>query len=594
MSLKRAIETGLLLGGLWGFVEVVLTYIIGFAPTSDAVEVFLVPVLLLVVYQLTILASAQVRPHALLDLLDTAGVLIPPVLLLLRGRGQRAPLHLIAGLVPISLCALLVFLETRRRSERGWLTPARVSVLLLLYLGAALAFAVRVDRVSAVTSAMIATAALWCASVAVIASLAIAAGGKFRGATAVTVLAAASLAMASQRGSDPPSYKTELARPAARATAPKDAPNVLLIVLDTVRADHLDLYGYSRPTFALTAKFLSDGLVFDRATSNGTYSLPSHASLFTGQLPSAHGARSVLGGDTSYGRVWPELETIASSLGARGYRTAGVSANDIFLAEWTGLQKGFDTFSASAPRALRFAPLSTVVRRLISRTLRSRRPPASNWSAEQVTNAAIDIVSQKSEPFFLFLNYFDAHDPHVQMGSPPWLDPKSTAPADLYDTEIAYIDAQIARLLTSLREGGHLDRTLVILAADHGEYFGEHGLRGHPAGIYEQSTHVPLVLRLPGVVPQGRTGRRTGLHEVFRMVRDVVGRSPLGWLNEADVTPRILTEAWSRQDYARSYPTMAAPARPWCSQATCSSSIDCQDETNCSTSRPIRMRSETS
>lgn len=561
MNLKRAIETGLLLGSGWGLVEVVLTFVTGFAPASDAVEVMLAPVLVLVLYQLTVLAASQVRPHPVFDLLDTAGVLLPTLVLFLRGRGQRAPVHLLAGLAPIILGAFLVFLERRRRSNRGWLKPMAVASILLLYFGAALAFAIRTDRVSAVTSALIATACFWCVSAAAIAALAAAAPGRFRGGAVPLVLFGAAFGVAWQRGSDPPRYRGEMAPPSAgRPAAPIDAPNLLLIVLDTVRADHLDLYGYSRPTFALTSKYLRDGLVFDSATSSGTFSLPSHASLFTGRLPSAHGARSVIGGDTAYGRVWPELETIASFLGARGYRTAGVSANDIFLAEWTGLQKGFDTFSASAPRALRFNPLSTAFRRSMSRATRARRRLSTNWSAEQVTDAAIDLVSQKSEPFFLFLNYFDAHDPHVLMGAPPWFDPKSAQPSDLYDSEIAAIDAQVARLLQSLEGSGQLARTLVVVAADHGEYFGERKLRGHPAAVYQPSTHVPLALRLPGVVPPGRTGRRTGLHEVFRMVEDVVGRNSLDWLREADLTPRILTEAWARPDYGRTLPADGRPS----------------------------------
>ena len=560
MSLKRALETGLLVGGAWGFVEVVLTYITGFAPTSDVVEILIAPAIPAVLYQFTILAAAQVRPHAVFRLLDLAGVLLPPVLLFLRGRGQGTPLHLAAGLAPIGLCALMVLLEHRRRSDRGWITPAWVSGLPLLYLGAALAFAIRTDRVQAMTSAMIATAALWCVLAATIAAVAARIAGRFRSAAPVAILVAAAVAVAWGRGSDPPSYETDAARPAGRPSAPKDAPNVLLIVLDTVRADHLDLYGYSRPTFALTGKYLREGLVFDRATSSGTYSLPSHGSLFTGLLPSTHGAHSVLGGDTAYGRVWPEIETVASRLGARGYRTAGVSANDIFLAEWTGLQKGFDSFSASALRAVRFAPLSTILRRSVSRVLRLPRRPANNWSAEQVTDAAIHVAGAGSEPFFLFLNYFDAHDPHVATGAPPWFDPKSTRIRDLYDTEIAYIDSQVARLLKSLEEGGRLARTMVILTADHGEYFGERKLRGHPAAVFEPSTHVPLAVRLPGRVPASRTGRRTGLHEVFRMVQDGVEGNSLAWLSENDLAPRILTEAWARPDYGATQPADGRPS----------------------------------
>lgn len=562
MTVKHAIESGLVLGGLWAFVEVVLTYVTGFAPTRDVVEIALAPLLILALYQAAVLAASLVRPHAVFEVLAAASVLLPPIIFFWRWRGQGVPAHLVAGLVPIALALLLVFFETRRPSERGWLSPGRLAAILALYLGAGLAFAIRADRVLAITSAMIATSAIWCAAVAAIGALSVALAKRRPLAALLGVLLAASIAIAWQRGSGPPSYKTAPVRKAAPAPAPatKGAPNVLMIVLDTVRADHLDLYGYSRPTFALTGKYLKDGLVFDRAAANGTFSLPSHASLFTGLLPSAHGARPVLGGDTAYGRLWPEVDTLASYLQRQGYRTVGVSANDIFLAEWTGLQKGFDAFSASAGRTARFAPLSSVVRRLMVRGARARRRPSTNWTAAQVTDAAIDVASQGDEPFFLFLNYFDAHDPHTPIGSPPWFNAASAQPIDAYDTEIAYIDSEVARLLGTLEQRGRLDDTLVVIAADHGEYFGERKLRGHPAAVYEGSTHVPLALRLPGVVPQGRTGRRTGLHEVFRMVQDVLSRNSLDWLSAIDLDPRIITEAWARQDYEKALPGDGRPS----------------------------------
>lgn len=560
MTLRRAIESSLALGGLWGFVEVVFTYVTGFAPTRDVLEIVLAPLLVLALYQATVLAASQVRPHPAVDLLGAAGVLLPPVLFFWRGGGQRVPGHFAAGLAPIALGLLLVFLETKRPSSRGWLTPGRLAAILALYFGAALAFAIRTDRVLAITSAMIATSATWCAAVAAIGVLSLVMVKRRSIAALSGVLLAASIAMAWQRGSGPPRDQTEGVRKAVRSPAPTGAPNVLLIVLDTVRADHLDLYGYPRPTFSLTSRYLTDGLVFDHATASGTFSLPSHASLFTGLLPSAHGARPILGADTAYGRLWPEVETMASYLRSRGYGTAGVSANDIFLAEWTGLQRGFDVFSATAARSVRFAPLSTALRRQVARVTRSRRRPPSNWTATQVTDAAIDMASRNEEPFFLFLNYFDAHDPHTQMGSPPWFNAATARPIDVYDTEIAYIDSEVARLLGALEREGRLSNTLVAIAADHGEYFGERRLRGHPAAPYETSTHVPLALRLPGVVPPGRTLRRTGLHEVFRMVQDVLERKPLDWLSAIDLTPRVLTETWSRQDYDKTAPADDRPS----------------------------------
>jgi len=560
VTLKRALESGLVLGASWGFVEVVLTYVTGFAPTRDVVEIALAPLLVLVLYEATVLAVAQVRPHPFFDLVSVASVVLPPAILFWRGRSHLVPEHLAAGLVPIALCLALVYLETKRPTEPRWLTPGRLPSILLIYFGASVAFAIRGDRVLAITSLMLATSLMWCASVAALGAVILALARKRSVGAVLLLLAASAFAIAWQRGSGPPSYKADAVRTANPSPAKKSSPNVLLIVLDTVRADHLDLYGYSRPTFTLTSKYLKDGLVFDRATSNGTFSLPSHASLFTGLLPSSHGARPVFGGDTAYGRLRPEVPTLASFLREQGYRTAGVSANDIFLAEWTGLQKGFDLFSATSVRNVRFTPLSVVFRRVAARMTRSRRRPENNWTAAQITDAAIDIAGRGDEPFFLFLNYFDAHEPHSQMGSPPWFTPASAKPIDAYDTEIAFIDSEVARLLDALAQRGRLDDTLVVVAADHGEYFGERRLHGHPAAVYEGSTHVPLALRLPGVVPKGRTERRTGLQEVFRMVQDVLARNSLDWLSAVDANPRVITEAWARQDYDQTLPPDGRPS----------------------------------
>jgi len=560
MTLRRALESGLALGGLWAFIDVLLSYVTGSVPARDLAQIFLAPLLLLLLYEATVVAIGEVRPQAPVQLLAAAAVLLQPLFFFWRGRGQRAPEHFLAGLAPIALCLLLLFLETRRPSIRGWPTPGRIALTLAIYFAAAWAFAIRTDRLISITSGMVMNAAAWALAVAVMGALSVAVARRWAAAALFGVLLVASIGVAREFGSRPPRFSPEPSRPASSPAAAKGAPNVLLIVLDTVRADHLDLYGYGRPTFALTSKYLKDGLVFERATSNGTFSLTSHGSLFTGLLPSSHGARPVFGGDIDYGRLRPEVETMAAFFGARGYRTAGVSANAVYLAEWTGLQRGFDTFSATFPRGLRFVPLSAVIRREIDRARRSRSLAPGNWTAAQVTDAAIDIVSGKDEPFFLFLNYFDAHDPHVRTGSPPWLEPATPTPEDAYDSEIASIDVEVARLLGTLEVEGRLDHTLVVLAADHGEYFGERKLRGHPPAVYEGSTHVPLALRLPGVVPPGRTGRRTGLHEVFAMVRDVMGGKSLDWLSAPDLTPRILTEAWARQDFDKVRPPDGRPS----------------------------------
>jgi len=200
VTLKRALESGLVLGASWGFVEVVLTYVTGFAPTRDVVEIALAPLLVLVLYEATVLAVAQVRPHPFFDLVSVASVVLPPAILFWRGRSHLVPEHLAAGLVPIALCLALVYLETKRPTEPRWLTPGRLPSILLIYFGASVAFAIRGDRVLAITSLMLATSLMWCASVAALGAVILALARKRSVGAVLLLLAASAFAIAWQRG----------------------------------------------------------------------------------------------------------------------------------------------------------------------------------------------------------------------------------------------------------------------------------------------------------------------------------------------------------------------------------------------------------
>lgn len=555
------IQSGLLLGALWAFVDAAFTYVTGASPALDLVEIFAVPLAGSLLFHATCAASYAVRPHRVFEGIGILGVALAPVSYLLRGREAFTPEGFAAGILPVAAAFVLALRAIQKGEAHFQLTRVRVVLVLLTYFVAALAFALRADRVQAITTGMILEILGYVAAL----SLALAfAAWIVRGSTAMVLsvlVFVASTGVAIHRGSGPPVFEP----PATRATLPLPTPtgahNVLLIVLDTVRAQNLDIHGYPKPTLAKTGAYLREGLIFDAATASGTYSLTSHGSLFTGLLPSAHGAHTIIGGEAPYGRAWPDIETMADWMKGKGYNTTGVSANDIFLVPWTGLQKGFDTFLASSPRGQRFVPFASALRRSLTKRVRlARRTTGLSWTATEVTNAALDVITASPEPFFLFLNYFDAHDPHVVVGSPPWLVPSPPKPIDAYDTEIAYIDGEIARLLRFLEEKGRLDKTLVILTADHGEYFNERKLRGHPAMPYELSLHVPLALRLPGIIAPGRSARRTGILEVFRMVRSVVAGEPLDWLREVDTTPRILSEAWAQRDYPKARPTDNRPS----------------------------------
>ncbi len=555
------IQAGLVLGALWAFVDAAFTYVTGASPALDLVEIFAVPLAGSLLFHATCAASYSVRPHRVFEAIGFLGVALAPVSYLMRGREPFTPEGLAAGILPVAAAALVALLGIRRGDPHFSFTRARVVLVLLIYFVAALAFALRADRVQAITTEMILDIFGYVAvlGVALAVAASIARGSKAMALSLVALVSSTGVAL--HRGSGPPVFEPPATMATSPSPTPTGAPNVLLIVLDTVRAKNLDIYGYPKPTLAKTGAYLKEGLIVDAATASGTFSLTSHGSLFTGLLPSAHGAHTIIGGDAPYGRAWPDIETMADWLKAKGYATTGVSANDIFLVPWTGLQKGFDTFLASSPRGLRFVPFASALRRsLARRRLLGRRTEGLTWTATEVTNAALDVVKASREPFFLFLNYFDAHDPHVVLGTPPWPVPSPSKPIDAYDTEIAYIDGEIARLLGYLKEKGRLDQTLVILTADHGEYFNERKLRGHPAMPYELSLHVPLALRLPGIIAPGRSVRRTGLLEVFRMVRNVVQGEPMDWLSEVDATPRILSEAWAQRDYPKARPADNRPS----------------------------------
>ena len=312
------------------------------------------------------------------------------------------------------------------------------------------------------------------------------------------------------------------------ATAGTDMPNVLLLILDTVRASSLSLYGYERPTSPTLERLAREGVVFDRAFSTAPWTLPSHASLFTGRWPH----------ELSTGWTSPldrADSTLAEALSTRGYLTAGFVANSIYANAETGLARGFHTYrdySLSLGTLLRSA---TLTRRITDswelRKLVGTDELLGRRTAGEINEEFLDWEeTHAGRPFFAFLNYFDAHDPYlppaewferiagyrrVQNLSPLRrlsVDARRTgvSPADVrlemdaYDASIAWLDHQIEVLLAELERRGTLRNTLVVVASDHGEEFGEHGLFLHGHTLYRRALQVPLVIWKPGTVPAGK------------------------------------------------------------------------------------------
>jgi choline-sulfatase len=310
--------------------------------------------------------------------------------------------------------------------------------------------------------------------------------------------------------------KTTTASGAPAGTASSPVPvNLLLITLDTTRADHLGCYGDAQAATPHLDRLAADGARADTAIAVTPLTLPSHCSLLTGVSPPRHGVH-----DNADYRLPPGQPTLATHLRGRGYATAAV-VGSIVLSGSLGLAKGFDAYDEPSRRAaaVKTPPRGGEATGVAGLTPGPRKAfetrtdvPGGQGAAVSyeeildrragaVTDAALRIlggISKTRRPFFVWVHYYD---PHAEYDPPsPWRERFAQRP---YDGEIAYTDAQLGRLIDSLRKAGRLDRTLVVVVADHGESLGEHGESTHGLFVYDATLRVPLILRLPGVIPPG-------------------------------------------------------------------------------------------
>lgn len=320
------------------------------------------------------------------------------------------------------------------------------------------------------------------------------------------------------------------AQPAV-AAAP-GAPNIILISLDTVRADHLSIYGYARDTSPNLTDFARGATLFTRAISAGNMTLSSHASMFTGTYPTINGAhpsvRAGLGEPLD-----SRFPTLAAILARNGYDTVGVIANFGYLGAAYGLSRGFAYYDARSGDPFLGAwhdfYLRERVRNLLTRFGKACSFDRLTRTAGEVNAEAISLLRARSNagrPFFLFLNYMDAHWPYVPpqpydslfpgklkrrftstqyhelevgvlSGSRHVSDEERRHLISQYDGGIAYMDAQFGRFVESLKGLGIFDNALIIVTADHGESFGAHDIIEHGTSVYEEQVHVPLLVKLP-------------------------------------------------------------------------------------------------
>ena len=470
---------------------------------------------------------------------------------LLSGRPRLAPLR-IAAMLFSGVAVAAAAWATERMLRRRALDPITGLVMrmaLLLPIVAVLQLMGRALRgVSAVSLALPVVAA----AAGVLAALALAPAARrlsARRACAVAAMVAGAVALlaAWRAGRPPPGTLREDPQPAAAVAGTSTPPSVVLIVLDAVRASSLSCYGYERRTTPYLDAFAARGVRFTAATTVSPWSLPSHASIFTGLFPPEHGAGAPQREGTT-GRFVPapldgSFVTLAEALAERGYATAGVSANPL-VAWHTNLAQGFRHYDVRRSSRMLAGPPTLLqrVQGILPRAVLAdpllRAFPSVFRSAEEITDAALGWLARRParQPYLLFVNYMDAHTPFVSRpgfsGRWPGRSPRlpSFGLADtaqvmegrrtltgeeahhiraLYDDALSYLDHHLGRLLTALDAQGDREHTWIILTADHGEALGEHQRLGHDCVLYQQVLHVPLVMRYPRDSPgAARHGRR--------------------------------------------------------------------------------------
>lgn len=323
--------------------------------------------------------------------------------------------------------------------------------------------------------------------------------------------------------------------------APAGAPNVILLILDTVRAANLSAYGYERPTTPVLERLAGEGALFESAIAPAPWTGPSHAAMLTGRYPHFSG-------------IWyltpmaDSLPTVAEAFRRSGYATGAFVGNAFYAGRVTGFDRGFaryDDYPVSWAQAWWSANFSQVdlVRQLTAlapsgegrRLLRVLRNSSLRVIGENQGDRydAGEVVTRflrwqdgvQGRPYFAMLNLFDAHAPYESPLARRF--GQGRRPVDRYDGAIAYMDSTLGVLVEGLRARGTLDNTVLVVAADHGEHFGEHGIRGHGNSLYLELLHVPLLIRAPGRIPSGaRVSHVVSLRDIPATLLDLAGLPP--------------------------------------------------------------------
>lgn len=276
--------------------------------------------------------------------------------------------------------------------------------------------------------------------------------------------------------------------------------HIILVSIDTLRADHLSCYGYEKIRTPNIDRLAEDGVAFDNAATATPLTLPAHASIFTGRSPLGHGLID------NFGFVLEESEeTIAELLQAAGFATGGFVGSFV-LDSRAGIGQGFDTY---------FDRFEAPTGKLTS--LESNQRPG-----DRVLSPALDwIRSQGDRPFFAFIHFFDPHTPYAP--PEPYRSDHGPGKVGLYDGEIAFVDSLVGELVAFLEERDLYHDALVIILGDHGEALGDHGEETHGYFVYDETIRVPLIVKAPGAQAGGRAAAQVRSIDILPTTLDLAG-----------------------------------------------------------------------
>lgn len=302
--------------------------------------------------------------------------------------------------------------------------------------------------------------------------------------------------------------------------------NVLLITLDTVRADHLQCYGYERNTAPRMCSLAKQGILFEKAMTQSSWTLPAHASIMTGVYPHEHGAENF---EVS---IDDNLPMLAEILKNNNYSTSAFVSVE-FVSEKYGFDKGFDVFDSTSIKKEDLVLMGSF--------------------AKDLTQSAMHWLEQNDQKFFMWIHYFDPHNAFLYHNTSGFAYPKAinytlrwrefewdwnVVPCpfcdyfeeneeqyiSLYDGEIFFVDSYVGKLLDYLKQEGLFDNTIIIITSDHGESFNNHDLVGHDNFLYADLIHVPLIMFVPNTQPY-RDDKLTETKDILPTVLDLLNIS---------------------------------------------------------------------